>query len=151
MARREQITINNMVTEGVNIDQPVGPGPTAKNLQQDVMLIQAMFEKLAERAGPGFLGLGSWDDVPEPSGNFDDKTEKAIKSYQRKYLHQLLSADSNIHPGAFQGRNIRFNGADTPQMTITLLHIQLRGKYLFSAHPISYLTEIKRTVPQLRI
>jgi hypothetical protein len=151
MAKKDTLTANGAYQECLNVDQPVGKNQ--RNLKEDVMLIQAMFKKLAELKSPAFLGLRSRDAVPEPTGNFDDgKTENAIWAYQRKNAKRSLRVDGVIHPAAYENRNIKvdFTWATNPLMTITLLHFDLQTstRALFGFNT-TYIEEIKRMVPCL--
>jgi hypothetical protein len=158
MAKKDTMTVNG---KGgfpcLNIDQPVGRcQPNAKN---DVKLIQAMFRKLAEwttgpNGGPLFLGLHTWNEVPDPKaddGNFEDgRTEKAIWSYQRKYARRLLRVDGIIHPAAYQDTNIKGRFSEIRLMTITLLHDHLLDAALMRPGANeTYIEAIKRTAPDL--
>ena len=149
MAKKDIITtVGGAKHECVNTSQPVGKHLT--NLKEDVMLVQAMLEKLAERASPDFIGLSSFDQVPEPTGNFDDGlTEKAIWSYQRKHAGKLLRVDGVVHPAAYHDRSLFSNG-DRRVMTITQLHFDLVDQFLISTGDDNYIPEITRTVPELR-
>jgi len=149
MAKKDTITFNGVREECLNVDQPVGK--KQRNLKEDVMLIQAMFKKLAELKSPAFLGLRSRDAVPEPTGNFDDgKTENAIWAYQRKNARRSLRVDGVIHPAAYENSNINRNRENTPLMTITLLHLDrvtaARGVFGINA---TYIEKVKRMVPCL--
>jgi hypothetical protein len=153
MAKRETMTVNGKGGFAcLNIDLPVGRSQA--NTKNDVKLIQAMFRKLAEwnPQGPKFLGLGSWNEVPDPKaadGNFEDgRTEKAIWSYQRKFARRLLRVDGIIHPASYQDRNIKGRWSEIRLMTITLLHEHLLD-YSIMASKEDYMTEIKRFVPDL--
>src|SRR5262245_48008673 len=107
MPLKETIIWNGVPGAGLNVGQTVGRGKW--NFMGDVLLVQAMFKRLAELGSPKFIGLPSLDAVPEPKGTFDDhgKTETAIWSYQWKYANQMLRVDGIIHPASYQDRNIK--------------------------------------------
>src|SRR5262245_3737917 len=110
MAKKDVMTINGQPFDCLNIDRSVGKNQA--NLKNDVKLIQVMLQKIVLwNGGPVFIGLRSWDEVPDPKaadGNFDDgRTEKAIWSYQRRYARNLLRVDGIIHPAAYHDRNIK--------------------------------------------
>jgi hypothetical protein len=87
------------------------------------------------------------DEVPEPTGKYDLKTEKAILRYQTNHRTELLTADGVIDPASYNGRNIlhHASGPHSRVMTITDLHCDLH--VLFD--PRDYTTELTRIVPQL--
>ena len=146
MAKKDIMTIGGAKGECVNTDQPVGKGQT--NLKEDVMLIQALLGTLAKSASPGYVGLISFDQVPKPTGNFEDGlTEKAIWSYQRKNARKLLRVDGIVHPALYKDRNITLTKGNDRLMMISLLHLDLLGFLLWAD---LYIPEITRTVPELR-
>jgi hypothetical protein len=146
MARKETLTRNGNREPCLNIDAPVGPRKVTrvKNLHGDVMLVQAIFHVLAARVAPSYVGLATMDEVPKPTGRYDSKTEAAIQGYQTNQRSGLLRVDGVIDPASYRGRNI-VSTADTPFMTMTLLHVDLR--VLFDTP--EYSTELTRLVPQL--
>jgi hypothetical protein len=144
MARREIITINEVKVRGFNVNAPVGDG--GENEAGDVLLVQAMFQYLAELVELERLGLKSSDEIPAPTGRIDDRTLNAIKRYQQSAaVWSLLSADGLIHPADSQSRNIRLQGLIRLK-TITSLQLQI---YLEKPFYLDYTEEILRRVPQL--
>lgn len=104
-----------------NISDLVGIGE--KNEINDVMVIQALF-KLIGRSdfySKKYFRLNATD-MPEATGNFDQKTIKAIWAFQRTMSTRLLNVDGKIHPASYKDRNIKnaFNGR---LMAITLLNM----------------------------
>jgi hypothetical protein len=124
----------------LNIDRPVGScGP---NSSPDVMLVQAMLEKLAEKADPRGIGLDSWEEVPVPDGKWGPITKNAILKYQRRNAFQLLSVDGIVHPADYAGRIL----SPGRRMTITQLNFDLSETFA----PDDYIHEIWRTNEDLR-
>lgn len=144
MAKKEMFTWMGSKFETLNISESVGKG--GANKTGDVMLIQAMLQYLAVAPQtPKFIGLNSADEVPEPSGEFDGKTAHAIKSYQRKYIRELLKADGIIHPASYENRNLK---RAKPLMSITLLHIHLFDGAI-GHNDDNHFKGLVRVVPQL--
>jgi hypothetical protein len=159
---KETIIFNGVPSPGLNVGWKVGKGQL--NFMGDVLLVQAMFKRLAELTKPIFLGLPSRDAVPEPKGTFDGKTEIAIWSYQRKHANQLLRVDGIIDRAVYQDRNIKVatTGGKAPPprlMTITLLHSHLVQQTMMATYGVkssasdyheAYIADILRIAPGLR-
>jgi hypothetical protein len=109
-------------TEHANISDIVGIG--GKNERNDVMVIQALFRLVGyiDRTAKEFFGL-TVKDLPEPTGDFDEKTIRAIWAFQRKMSYRLLNIDGKIHPADYKNRILgnAFNKGSR-LMAITLLN-----------------------------
>lgn len=147
MARKEVLTQNGKREPCVNVDAAVGPVKFArvKNLQGDVMLVQAILHTLGTRVGAAYVGCRSKDDLPIPNGKYDSKTENAIVGYQKSQPTAMLLTDGIIDHASYRNRNVRIFTPETRLMTITQLHIELR--VLFDTS--DYASELTRIVPQL--
>lgn len=144
MAKKDVITMYNHKFPALNLSESVGKG--GANKTGDVMLVQAMFQYIAKGFKPKFIGVNSADDIPEPSGDYDDKTERAIKSYQRKHIRNLLKVDGIIHPASYENRNLK--RMTSPLMTITLLGSHLLDASLMNGDDDQF-TGIVRMFPKL--
>lgn len=135
MARYASINIRGIVQSGVNIDKMVGFA--GDNLREDVMLIQALFNYIAEGLAPGAVGLGGDYKIPAVSGEIDADTYSAISAFQVRNASRLISRngftmDGKIHPASYKGRVIR----DTrkPLIAITLLHLMATDAAVMQGH-----------------
>ena len=126
MAAMVNITINGVESMGFNVCDTVGTGGKNRKDNGDVMLVQVMLNLVAQhldsRPSASNVGLKSMDELPEPTGTFDEKTRHAILSYQRRYHRALLRVDGVVHPASYRNRNIRFGRPGDLLMTITHLH-----------------------------
>lgn len=147
MAKKETLTRGGKQEACVNLDAPVGPTAVRRvqNQQGDVMLVQSIFHVLGTRLTPAYLKLQSMDEVPRPTGRFDEKTEKVIRNYQANNSASALRLDGVIDPASYRNRNLD-NREDARFMTVTLFHIDLF--VLFDG--ADYAAELTRLVPQLR-
>ena len=104
----------------VNVKKPVGTG--GANLREDVLLIQVLFNYIAEHLTPGSIGLGKEYAVPEITGNMDADTFSAIGAFQLANLSALVinRFDGRIDPAKYRGRRINLVGKRL--MSITYLH-----------------------------
>ena len=95
MARIEIAHLGDLKVEHANISDVVGTG--GKNEKSDVMLIQALFAL----AGPNefsarkFFGLAR-KDLPEPDGEINAKTVRAIWAFQTRMSYRLLNTDEKF-------------------------------------------------------
>lgn len=122
MARRVNIVINGQNQLGVNFGKPVGYG--GANDTEDVMLIKALFNFIANGLDPETLGLGGDYDMPDLTGVMDGGTYSAISQFQLHNASRLYwngrVFDWRIDPASYKGRPLR---SGKPVMCITLLHI----------------------------
>jgi hypothetical protein len=146
MATIEIADINKMKLTHVNIADIVGVGE--KNDRNDIMLIQSMFKLIgwSEFYAKRFFGLPI-NDLPEPTGNFDEKTIRAIWAFQRKMAYRLLKIDGKIHPASYQNRVIK-NAFQGRVMAITLLNLNLIDGALVK-YNTSEVEALKLIAPQL--
>jgi hypothetical protein len=125
MARIETLTLNGVRQQCFNVCEVVGVPPVATNNKGDVMVVQAMFQNIADILGFGWLNLSSKADVPDVNGHFDLNTKKALLGYQHKWKPTLIAEDGLIHPASYKGRDISFGAPGQVLMTITRLHHDL--------------------------
>jgi hypothetical protein len=123
MAVRELVTILGDASPGFNVEFPVGQ--RSANQMGDVTLVQAMFNLLANgfegRTMTGFeTGMKSQKEIPKINGEADAVTLAAIRTFQRRWAHNILMMDGIIHPARYFGRDIQTAGIGL--MTITLMH-----------------------------
>jgi hypothetical protein len=150
MPVRERITILGDTSLGFNLSQPVGHN--AANVRGDVLLVQALFRFIVE----GFddltiLGMGSVDQVPHTHGLMDPVTLTAIRTFQRRWAHNLIRTDGVIHPAQYSGgfRNITTSGKG-PLMTITMLHQLAQNAAAKGFNEDDYTELMFRMFPSLR-
>jgi hypothetical protein len=115
----------------VNLSASVGKG--GKNMWQDVMLIQALFNYLYQSHRAAALHLPKnvfpKDTISEifqmfpVTGNIDAITLQTITSFQAINRKHILNADGRIEPAHYKGRVIKGNTMTQPLMTITYLHV----------------------------
>ena len=136
----------NSPMEHGNISDIVGVGGEARNEKSDVMLIQALCKLIgySEFHARKSFGLGL-NDLPEPKGNFDDKTIQTIWGFQRRMAHRLLNVDGKIHPGNYKNRVINMNGR---LMTITLLN-EMANDGALMKYNTDVISALKQVAPQL--
>jgi hypothetical protein len=146
MATIEIANINKMKLTHVNIADTVGVGE--KNDKNDVMLIQAMFKLIGytEFNAKKFFGL-TINDLPEPTGNFDEKTIRAIWAFQRKMGYRLLKIDGKIHPANYKNRVLK-NAFQARVMAITFLNLNLIDGAIME-YNASEVDALKLIAPQL--
>jgi hypothetical protein len=122
MAKIDTADFGSMKDPHANISEAVGIGE--KNEKNDVMTIQALFKLVgySDFNAKKYFNLKS-NDLPEPTGGFDEKTIRAVWAFQRTNQGRLLNADGKIHPADYQNRVLKniFKGARL--MTITLLNL----------------------------
>ena len=142
MAHLEFISFGGDVQIGVNISKTVGSRAT--NLREDVALIQALFNYIADGSGPetlGFFGVGK---IPAVSGIFDHDTIIAIQRFQMWNASRLLIGDNydgRIHPASYKGRVLK--NPRKPLMAITLLHVLARVSAFKQGHP-DYISQLRK-------
>jgi hypothetical protein len=130
MAKIEMADLGVLKKNHANISDIVGIGE--KNERNDVMLIQALF-KLAgwlEVDARKLFGLNT-KDLPEPTGDFDEKTKQALWAFQRKNSNRLLNIDGKVHPASYQNRVIKNAYKGGRVMAITLLNMNADNGVLF--------------------
>lgn len=141
MAKKDTITMGTVSAPAVNIHFIVGTGGI--NDKADVMLIQAIFHFIGN---PRLLGF-ALTELPTITGICDPKTRRAIFKFQQTNAKQLLSADGQIHPASYEGRNLR--SGKHRMMTITLLHFYAVDS--LGNHPEAfYWDSLIRIAPGLR-
>lgn len=123
MAKIEIATFEDVKDKHVNISDIVGVGE--KNERSDVMLIQALFKIVGRADIPAkkYFGLAA-KDLPEPTGDFDNKTIQAIWAFQRKMSYCLLNVDGKIHPASYKDKVIKKAFSGGRLMAITLLNLE---------------------------
>ncbi len=146
MPRRDQISIDGNTDYGLNVFDTVGVGGT--NNPGDVMVIQAMFRYLYELwAKPEYAAFGSLRSgfLLHPDGSINQKTNNAIRSFQRFFYWSVLNVDGRIHPAKYENRNIT-TGAGKRLMTITLLHQEL---WMAEETGVDYTISIAKRFPNV--
>jgi hypothetical protein len=130
MAQFEEINVKGTFQSGVNVSKIVGFA--GANLTEDVLLIQALFNYIADGMFPEMLGLGGDYKVPEVTGEMDADTYSAIGAFQIRNASRLLrqNFDGRIHPASYKGRVIK-DVYKQPVMSITLLHIMATDAAIF--------------------
>jgi hypothetical protein len=66
--------------------------------------------------------MTSAGEVPDFNGRMDGVTLAAIRTFQRRWAHNLIRSDGVIHPAQYRFRNITASPRG-PLMTITMLHL----------------------------
>lgn len=128
-----------------NISDIVGIG--ARNEINDVMLIQALFKLVghSQFKARQYFNLDI-KDLPEPTGDFNVKTIRAISAFQAKMQHRLLNADGKIHPANYKDRVIK--NVHKRVMVITLLNMTAQDGALMD-HNTDAMSALKIVAPQL--
>jgi hypothetical protein len=145
-----QIDIAQLVTEEnkfehVNISDVVGVGEA--NERNDVMLIQALFKLVGYSPYYAKLYFGmDKAELPEPTGDLDDKTVKAIWSFQKKTARRLLNIDGKIHPANYKDRVIKKPWERV--MAITFLNMNAIDGALME-HNTDLISALKKIAPSL--
>lgn len=123
MAKIEIAALDDINEKHANISDIVGIG--GKNEKSDVMLIQVLFKLIgySDFYAGKFFGLAA-KDLPEPTGDLDEKTIRAIWSFQRKMSYRLLSLDGKIHPANYKDRVLKKAFRGGRLMAITLLNME---------------------------
>ena len=106
---------------GFNLSKPVGDAQF--NQRGDVFLVQALLRFLVDAFHGGHMtGMTSAREVPDFNGRMDAVTLAGIRTFQRRWAHNLISSDGVIHPAQYRFRNITTDPRG-PLMTITMLHL----------------------------
>lgn len=123
MAKIEIANLGDVKDKHVNISGIVGVGE--KNERNDVMLIQALFKLVgySDFNAKKYFGLAA-EDLPQLTGDFDQKTIRAIWGFQRKMSYRLLNTDGKIHPASYENRVLRKAFTGGRLMAITLLNME---------------------------
>lgn len=131
---------------GFNLTFPVGS--PAVNHPNDVLLVQAMFNFIADGFEDGsMLGIKSAKELPKINGVMDGLTKSMINKFQERWVHALLRSDGKIHPAMYGGRNIQAS-ARGPIMTITMLHL-ICGNAAALFNEVDYTNFMPRRFPAL--
>lgn len=122
MAQVDIANIAGSKLQHANITDIVGVGE--KNELNDVMLIQALFKLVGYTPvnAKKFFGF-DMKELPEPTGNFDIQTRRAIWSFQRRMALRLLNVDGKIHPANYKDRLLK-DVFRKRIMVITLLNLE---------------------------
>jgi hypothetical protein len=121
MPIREQIMMQGEISMGFNLSKPVGDKQF--NLRDDVFMVQALLRFIVEAFHGGRMtGMTSAGEVPDFNGRMDAVTLAAIRTFQRRWAHNLIRSDGVIHPAQYRFRNITASPRG-PLMTITMLHL----------------------------
>jgi hypothetical protein len=121
MPIREQIMMQGEISMGFNLSKPVGDKQF--NLRDDVFMVQALLRFIVEAFHGGRMtGMTSAGEVPDFNGRMDGVTLAAIRTFQRRWAHNLIRSDGVIHPAQYRFRNITASPRG-PLMTITMLHL----------------------------
>ena len=150
MAKFDLIYLTNGQTEScVNVSATVGNG--GRNLREDILLIQALINYIADGLGRDVLGLEPEYDMPEINGEMDSATYSAIGQFQVRNLQYLMmkTFDGRIHPASYKNRKITLIGK--PKMTITLLHTYASDASMMSGKGLNYTQQIASMNQELAI
>jgi len=102
MAYKQMVTLYGDPEVWFNLSFQVGrPGV---NRQDDVTLVQALFNFVAERNSGSLsvLGLGR-DELPQITGQIDGTTIWAIQRFQLRWLRFMRMVDSAMRPARYEG------------------------------------------------
>lgn len=120
MAQFEPINFDGVTEMGINIRKIVGWA--GADLEEDVMLLQTVFEYISIGVGPHVFGMEQ-PFKAEVRGYMDHDTLYALGEFQVKNAGRLLTDTfRRMHPASYKGRVIR-NHMTSKLMTITYLHI----------------------------
>lgn len=148
MAKIETADFGVLKDFHANVSEIVGIGE--KNEKNDVMLIQALFKLVgfSDFFAKKFFRL-TINDLPEPTGNFDEKTIKALWAFQRTNQGRLLNVDGKIHPASYANRVLKnaFNGSRL--MMITFLNIQAIDGEVMLGGVSNKMEAIKKLAPSI--
>jgi hypothetical protein len=152
MAVRERVTILGNTSPGFNVEFPVGQ--RSANHRSDVMLVQAMFNLLVDgfegRRITGIqTGMKSQKEIPKINGEADAVTLAAIRTFQRRWAHNILMTDGIIDPARYFGRDIQTTG--TGLMMITLMHQLLQNVAAENFQEEDYTDFMFWRFPELRV
>lgn len=146
MAYIEYVNIKNFKSQQTNITDKVGRGE--RNERNDVMLIQTLFKIIGNRDASAIAKFGlSMQELPEPTGIFDVKTDQAIQAFQRKMAQRLLSVDGKVHPADYDNRSLN-GGPSARLMMITLLNY-LAIDNAFMSNLGELIPAVKRISPKI--
>src|SRR5688572_23340501 len=99
IAQFERINFNGLEVTGINIRKIVGWA--GANLEEDVMLIQTLFEYISTGIGPHVFGM-EHHFKPEYPGKIDTDTYYALGEFQIKNASRLLKdIYRRIHPARY--------------------------------------------------
>ena len=105
MPVREQIMMRGEISMGFNLSKPVGDKQS--NLRDDVFMVQALLRFIVEAFHGGRMtGMTSPKEVPDFNGRMDAVTLAAVRTFQRRWIHNLITSDGVIHPAQYRFRNI---------------------------------------------
>ena len=109
------------ISMGFNVSKPVGDEQF--NQRDDVLMVQALLRLIVDAFHGGRMtGMNSAREVPDFNGRMDAVTLAAIRTFQKRWAHNLIRSDGVIHPAQYRFRNITAS-AQGPLMTITMLHL----------------------------
>jgi hypothetical protein len=96
---------------GFNLSKPAGDKQF--NQRDDVLMVQALLRLIVEAFHGGRMtGMKSAGEVPDFNGRMDAVTLAAIRTFQRRWAHNLIRSDGVIHPARYRFRNITANPRD---------------------------------------
>lgn len=147
MARKEMMTLFGDKFPCFNVTMTVGTGGV--NAPDDVMLIQTMFNFIAEgERGGDMLGITKRAELPDLTGVIDTKTLAIIHKYQLRWARLLLQVDNLIHPAHYADRDLKLDGS-TRRLAITLLHQHAQDAATRMNEP-DYTTAMVDMFPEMR-
>lgn len=145
MAYKDTIHIMGRQEPAVNIRYVIGP--SADNGPADIKLVQTLFRYLShlgKTPTKRYTGL-RLSELPAVNGRLDEKTKKAIWSFQMTNSRFLQNIDGYIHPASYQNRKL----SGRPKfMTITLMHLLAQEVTLHNPEP-SYIDGLIKITPEL--
>lgn len=145
MAQFERINFDGKQVTGINIRKVIGWG--GADLEEDVMLLQTVFEYVSNGLGPHVFGM----DHPfkaEFRGSMDLDTYYAIGEFQIRNANRLLKDTfRRIHPASYKNRVIR-DPNFSRLMTITYLHMVAVDAQIMQGHS-DYTEELLKIEPRL--
>ena len=147
MAQIDKADLKVLKEHHANVSETIGVGE--KNEKNDVLLIQVLFKLVgfSDHYAKKYFGL-TVKDLPELNGKLDEKTIRAIWSFQRKMSHQLQNVDGKIHPASYSDRVLKKAYQGGRVMVITLLNM-LAPDGALMYYNTDVVSAIKVIAPQL--
>jgi len=145
MAQFEPINFDGVTETGINIRKVVGWA--GADLEEDVMLLQTVFEYISTGTGPHVFGMEK-PFKAEVRGYMDLDTYHALGEFQLQNAQFLLKDTyRRIHPASYKGRVIR-NHFTSRLMTITRLHIVAQNAAMMQGS-LDYTQDLLELEPRL--
>jgi hypothetical protein len=139
MAYREIVRVKGNPQPWLNLSFSVGrPGV---NRNDDVMLVQALFNFVAAHHG-GDMSLLGTAQLPDVTGDMDHLTTVAIQRFHLRWMRFMPALASTLHPAAYQAVDLSLNKRIEPiTMLVTLAK---------DIDPADFTRTIRLEFPQIR-